>query len=92
MTVENKRWQSGGMRSPRKDCDGPSDFSVGGRLYSGVVKNRSGSGVLVEALDTFDVGQEVILSFMCPNEGKPLKRKGVIVRVTDKGFGVEYKF
>jgi len=92
MTEDGKRWQSGGMRSPRKECDGQSDFSVDGRLYSGVVKNRSDSGLLVEALDAFDVGQEVVLSFLCPNEGKPLKRKGVIVRVTEKGFGVEYKF
>lgn len=91
MTHDGKRWRTGGMRSPRVDCDGPSDFSVEGRLYNGIVKNMSDSGVLVEAIDVFDVGQEVILTFMCPQKKKPVKRKGVIVRVTDKGFGVEYK-
>ena len=92
MAEDGKRWRSGGMRSPRVDCDGPSDFSVDGRLYSGVVKNRSDSGVLVEALDSFEVGKEVVLSYMCPNQGKPIKRKGVIARITPGGFGVEYKF
>ena len=92
MADQGKRWRTGGMRSPRKECDGPSDFSVGGRLYSGVVKNRSDSGILVESFDSFEIGQEVIITYMCANEKKPIKRKGVIVRVTEKGFGVEYKF
>jgi Tfp pilus assembly protein PilZ len=92
MTDDDKRWRSGGMRSPRIDCNGSTDFSVDGRLYNGMVKNMSESGVLIESFDAFALGKEVILSFMCPKEKKPIKRKGVIVRITEKGFGVEYKY
>ena len=92
MNDKNIQWHTRRLRSPRFDCKGPSDFAVDGRAYSGMVKNRSDTGVLVETLEIFNVGQEVVLSYICPHEGRPIKRKGVIVRVTDKGFGVRYKF
>lgn len=92
MSNKNIQWHARRVRSPRIDCKGPSDFAVDGRAYSGMVKNRSDTGVLVESLDIFNVGQEVVLSYICPYEDRPIKRKGVIVRVTDTGFGVRYKF
>ncbi len=92
MKGKNTQWHPGRVRSPRIDCMGPSDFAVDGRAYSGRVKNRSDTGALVESLDSFNVGQKVILSYICPFEDRPIKRKGVIVRVTDTGFGVRYEF
>ena len=92
MNEKNTQWHPRRVRSPRIDCKGPSDFVVHGRAYSGRVKNRSDTGALIESLDIFNVGQEVVLSYICPHEDRPIKRKGVIVRVTDTGFGVRYEF
>ena len=92
MNDKNKQLHTVRLRSPRIDCKGPADFAVDGRTYSGLVKNRSDTGVLVEALEIFKVGQEVVLSYICPHDDRPRKRKGVIVRVTEMGFGVRYKF
>lgn len=85
-------WRSGGMRSPRIECNGMSDFTVDGRLYTGVVKNRSTTGAFVEAAGNFQIGQSVVLTFLCPQDNKPIKRKGAIVRTTDTGFAIEYHF
>jgi hypothetical protein len=78
------------FRSHRENYYVHADFVVEGRFYMGVVKNKSGSGVFVQTMEPFQVGQDVTLTVMPPGERKPIKRKGKVVRSTPSGFGVEF--
>ena len=90
MTTLDKQWKSHGMRSPREACNATADFVVEDRVNMGIVKDKSDSGVYMEAMGSFSVGQELTLTFMPPGARKPTKRKGRIVRITSTGFGVEF--
>jgi len=92
MSISDRQWKSQGMRSPRKECNVAADFVIEGRIHMGVVKNKSDSGVFMEALESFSLGQELTLTFVFPGERKPIKRKGKIARITPTGFGVEFSF
>ena len=96
MARADSPWKSQGvknpMRSRRDNYNVPADFVVDGRVYKGIVKNKSGSGVFMAAMESFQVGQEVTLAVTLPGEQKPIKRKGKIVRTTSIGFGVEFTY
>ena len=92
MTTSDRQWRSHGMRSPRQACNVAADFVIEGRVYMGIVKNKSDSGVYMEAMGSFSVGQELTLTFMLPGARKPTKRKGIITRVIPTGFGVEFSY
>ena len=65
----------GGMRSPREDCNVAVDFVIQGRVHMGFIKNKSNSGIFMEAMESLLVGQEITLTFMVPGEQKPLKKE-----------------
>lgn len=90
MTISGRQWNNQGMRSPREACNAIADFVVEGRVYMGIVKNKSESGLYMEAMGSFSVGQELTLTFMAPGARKPTKRKGRIIRITPTGFDVEF--
>ena len=96
MPDSDNPWKSQGkgsrLRSHREQYNVPADFVVNGRVYKGNVKNKSGSGLFMEALETFSVGQEITLTVQLPGDQKPIKRKGKIARTTPTGFGVEFKY
>ena len=92
MTELGSPWKSQGMRSTRDVFNAPVDFVIEGRAYTGIVKNKSGTGVFIAAMESFSVGQEITLTVTLPWEGKPIKRKGIIARTTSTGFGVEFTF
>ena len=56
----------------------------------GVVKDKSGSGIFMQATESFQAGQEITLTAMLPGDQKSTKRKGRITRTTSTGFGVEF--
>ena len=80
------------LRSKREKYNAQVDFVVDSRAYMGIVKDKSGSGVFIEALDSFSEGQEITLSVQLSGDQKPIKRKGKIARTTSTGFGVEFNF
>ncbi len=80
------------LRSKRENYNVRADFVVEGRVYTGIVKNKSGTGLFMEALDSFSEGQEITLTVILPSDKKPIKRKGKITRTTSTGFGVEFTF
>jgi len=92
MTDSNKQWERGGMRHPREDCNVSADFVIEGRIHMGIVKNKSNSGVFVEAMESFSNDQEITITFTVPGERKPIKRKGKIVRAGKNGFGVAFNY
>ncbi|MFC1886798.1 PilZ domain-containing protein [Thermodesulfobacteriota bacterium] len=74
----------------REDCTVSADFVVEGRVYMGFIKNKSDSGIFMEAMESLSDGHEITLTINYPGERKPIKRKGKVVRTTSTGFGVEF--
>jgi len=94
MTTTDRQWASQGMRSPREDCNIVADFVIDGRVHMGIIKNKSDTGVYLEVMGSFSIGQEVTLTFTVPGKLKPTKKKGTIARITPvpAGFGVEFSY
>ncbi len=69
-------------------------FSVGGKLFNGFIKNVSDGGAFVETLGSdlqkLDRGQNVTMSFEHPFNSKYIKRTGAIARTSRDGIGVQF--
>ena len=62
-------------------------FSDRGKIYEGLIKDISPSGVFLASQDTFEIGQ--ILSFALPQKNGPeTKIEGQIIWADEKGLGV----
>ncbi len=92
MATTDRQWASQGMRSPREACNIVADFVIDGRVHMGIIKNKSDSGIYLEVMGSFSIGQELTLTFTVPGKLKPTKRKGIITRITPAGFGVEFSY
>ena len=77
-------------RHTRKPFITVVDFASRGRAYREFVQDISGSGVYIQTLRPFSVGQEVVLTFPFPDSQKHVKLTGCIARVDDTGIGVQF--
>ncbi len=75
----------------RKDFLTIIDYNVGDRYYRDFIRDISGSGVFIKTSQTFSVGQTISMTFMSPNDQKPFKINGEIVRANNDGIGVKFK-
>lgn len=66
------------------------DFVVQGRAYWGIIHDISASGAFIETRENFTIGQRLTMTYKSPGNENPVKMKGVIIRVTPKGFGVKF--
>ena len=67
------------------------DYNVGDRYYKDFIKDISGSGVFIKTSQTFPVGQTILMTFMYPDNHKPFRINGEILRVHEDGIGVAFK-
>ncbi len=68
------------------------DFVVRGRLYRGLIENKSHGGVFIKTEGRFSdryEGQGISMAIESPQFGSE-KRTGKIVRITPEGIGVEF--
>jgi hypothetical protein len=75
----------------RKDFLTIIDYTVEGRYYRDFIENISESGLFFRPSHTFSVGQTIQITFMSPDNQKPFKINGEIVRVGTDGVGVAFK-
>jgi hypothetical protein len=75
----------------RKDFFNIIDYTVEGRHYRDFIENISESGLFFKPSHTFSVGQTIQITFMSPDNQKPFKINGEIVRVSTDGVGVKFK-
>ncbi len=68
------------------------EFSVdGGRVYMGLIEDKSDKGVFIETTEHFSKGQYIFMTIESPRpEGE--ERTGRIVRVTPHGIGVKFNY
>ncbi len=66
------------------------NFNVGGgRVYLGLIKNKSDGGAFIETGECFSEGQNISMTIESP-KFESEKRTGKIVRVTSHGIGVKF--
>jgi Tfp pilus assembly protein PilZ len=62
------------------------DYNVDNRYYNDFIQDISGSGVFIKTSQTFSVGQTILVTFMYPNNQKPFKINGEIIRIHEDGI------
>ena len=67
------------------------DYNVGDRHYRDFIQDMSDSGVFIKTSQKFSIGQTILMTFMSPDNQKPFKINGEIVRVHTDGIGVKFK-
>jgi len=75
----------------RKDFSRVIDYNVEGRYYRDFIENISEGGLFFKPSHTFSVGQTIQITFMSPDNQKPFRINGEIVRVSTDGVGVKFK-
>ena len=75
----------------RKDFLRIIDYTVGDHYYRDFIQNISETGLLIKPSQKLSVSQTVSMTFMSPDNQKPFKINGEIVRVHTDGIGVRFK-
>jgi Tfp pilus assembly protein PilZ len=75
----------------RKDFSTIIDYNVGDRYYRDFIQDISASGVFIKTSQKFSVGQPILMTFMSPDNQKPFRISGGIIRTQDDGIGVAFK-
>ena len=74
----------------RKDFLTIIDYSVGDRYYRDFIQDISASGVFIKTSHKFSVGQPILMTFMSPDNQKPFRIIGEIMRAQEDGIGVAF--
>lgn len=84
MTAKNKRGYV------RLSTSRNVEFSVdGGRVYMGLIENKSDNGVFIETGGRFSEGRDISMTIES-TKFEEEKRTGKIARVTQRGIGVKF--
>ena len=66
------------------------DYIVEDRYYRDFIQDMSPTGVFIKTSKTFSLGRKILMTFMSPDNQKPFKINGEVVRVTPDGIGVKF--
>ena len=68
----------------------PVEFQVRGGVHNGLVINKSKTGVFIKTGQKLSAGDDIEVIYPFSNFGNK-KRMGIIIRLSDHGFAVEFK-
>ncbi len=85
------RWGEKSRKADRKDFFVTVDYVVNGRYYRDFIQDMSDGGVFIKTRQKFETGQDILMTFMSPDQQKPFKIPGEILRALDNGIGVRFK-
>ena len=75
---------------PRKKYTTSVDYAIEDRLYHDFSRDISVGGIFIETKEKFHIGQQLSMSIPVRKGDKPIRLKGIIVRVADDGIGVAF--
>jgi Tfp pilus assembly protein PilZ len=75
----------------RKDFLTITDYNVDDRYYRDFIQDISASGVFIRTSQKFSVGQSILMTFMSPDNQKPFRINGKIIRTQKDGIGVKFE-
>jgi len=78
-------------KHPRKPCSIIVDYATQDKAFRDYIRDISKGGVFIETTNFFSAGQEFIMTFSIPNQEKPFRFIGEVVRTDDRGVGVRFK-
>jgi hypothetical protein len=79
-------------RHTRKPCTVPVDYAVDDHPLKGLIQNLSAGGALLSSGGGhFLAGQEISMSFLLPETGKPIRNQGRIAWSGQKSLGIRFK-
>lgn len=85
-------WNQGESREfMRLRTNTEMDIVVEDRYFKTQAKDISAGGVFINASGKFEIEKEVRLVFSFPDQEKPFKLSGRIVRVEKDGIGIEFQ-
>jgi len=76
---------------PRTPCAIPVDYTAGGCVFKDFIQDISAGGLSIETQKAFSPGQEITLTFIPPDQQKPVRISGNIVRNGPTAIGVRFK-
>lgn len=59
--------------------------------YRDFIQDISETGLFIKTSNIFSVGQTIVMTFISPDQQKPYKINGEIIRVYTDGIGVKFK-
>lgn len=66
------------------------DYIVEGRYFRDFIQDMSDTGVFIKTSQDVPLGRKILMTFMSPDNQKPFKINGEVVRVTSEGVGVKF--
>lgn len=66
------------------------DYIVEGRYFRDFIQDMSDTGVFIKMSQHVTLGRKILMTFMSPDNQKPFKINGEVVRVTSEGVGVKF--
>lgn len=91
LVLIDDRWGEKSRKADRKDFFVTVDYVVNDRYYRDFIQDMSDGGVLIKTRQKFKPGQGILMTFMSPDQQKPFKILGEIMRTLDDGIGVRFK-
>ncbi len=79
-------------RYTRTQCSENTYFAANRQLFEGRIKNLSAGGTYIQSKTQFLVGQDIVVAGPFAEDRSEIKRRGKIVRLDAKGFGVEFLY
>jgi Tfp pilus assembly protein PilZ len=76
-------------KHPRVACDMPVDYTSQKGSFAGFIKDISKGGVFIETGADIDIGEKIKMVFSAPNQPKPIKVAGRVVRKNILGVGIK---
>ncbi len=67
------------------------EYMVDGEYYRDFIQDMSDSGIFIRTGRKLPEGKDVLMTLMAPDQDRPIKIKGKVVRSESYGFGVEFK-
>ncbi len=68
------------------------DYIVGDRYFRDFMQDMSDTGVFIKTSQNIPLGTKILMTFMSPDNQKPFKINGEVVRVTAEGIGIKFAF
>ncbi|MDM8551267.1 PilZ domain-containing protein [Desulfobacterales bacterium HSG2] len=89
MNIQEKNEEK--RKHSRKPCSIIVDYATQDRSFRDYIRDISKGGVFIETTNFFSAGQEFIMTFSIPNQEKPFRFVGEVVRINERGVGVKFK-
>jgi Tfp pilus assembly protein PilZ len=66
------------------------EYTIDGEYYRDFIQDVSESGIFIRSGKKFPAGKEVLMSLVAPDQDRPVKIRGEVVRTEADGVGVEF--